>query len=828
MLINSPNISGSLTVTGNSVITGSLTVLGGINGAITGSATTASYVEYSNVADKPALVSGSSQVTYSGLTGIPSGIVSGSSQITYSGLTGIPSGIVSGSAQIADFGIFATTGSNGFNGSQSITGSLTVTGQVVAQTLNVQQVTSSIVYSSGSNVFGNELGNTQQFTGSVSITGSLNTSIAAFGSAATIFLTSDGGVIKSRTAAQTLSDIAALPLAGGTLTGALNGTSATFSGGNYINGTFQRNAGNGSLIEFKNYAITTQYNWFVGCSYNNSNVFEVIPSTDAGNDSPSGTSVLSIASTGAATFSSNVTAVGLFSTTSASGTLSAKIRNDITAASGSTGYGLAIESEASAATSYALTVRNLAESTTYFHISTETGKVGNVGIGNTEPLEQLHLKDPNKNPSIRIDHAGGGSTFMKFQQFPGWNASMTFTSAFNYMGIDVTIPLVLNQNGSNVLIGTTTNASGKLQVLGADNAIISQIKSASGMLQFYSYYSPFDTAIIQALDGGGVNYKNLRIEATSTTFSSSVTAGGTLTGGGTNYLVNTSTGTNPVYQRILTTGGDVIFGIASSTGSSLLPGVGNYATVLYNNTNTDISFGTNQLLRMTITSAGNFDYGGLNIQSSNNATYRQAFYGAMSIMWRNAEDFYIDSNHTFSSSNTNVASYTSANGIGRLGIAGGEFSWLTYNGSVTAGSAYALTARFLISKAGIITSLATYNNTTAAAANVQIDSNGYFARSTSSSKYKTDITNYTKGLNEVLGLRPVFYKGKTDGDTQFAGLIAEEVHELGLTEFVQYTPDGSPDALAYQNMVALLVKAIQELKAENDTLKSRIDTLEQA
>ena len=41
------------------------------------SVATASYVEYSNVANKPALVSGSEQITYSGLTGIPSGIVSG-------------------------------------------------------------------------------------------------------------------------------------------------------------------------------------------------------------------------------------------------------------------------------------------------------------------------------------------------------------------------------------------------------------------------------------------------------------------------------------------------------------------------------------------------------------------------------------------------------------------------------------------------------------------------------------------------------------------------------------------------------------------------------
>ena len=164
--------TGSNVFIGNQIVTGSLTVTGNITGNITGSASTASYVEYANVANKPAIVSGSSQISFNGITDKPT-LVSGSSQITYSGLTGIPSGILSGSAQIASFGIFATTGSNQFNGNQSITGSLTVSGQVVAQTLNVQQVTSSIVYSSGSNIFGNSLANTQQFTGSVLVTGSL-------------------------------------------------------------------------------------------------------------------------------------------------------------------------------------------------------------------------------------------------------------------------------------------------------------------------------------------------------------------------------------------------------------------------------------------------------------------------------------------------------------------------------------------------------------------------------------------------------------------------------------------------------------------------------
>jgi hypothetical protein len=72
----------------------------------------------------------------------------------------------SGSAEI--------TGSLKVIGNTTITGSLVVTGQITAQTLNVQQVTSSIVYSSGSNIFGSSLSDTQQLTGSVSVTGSMN------------------------------------------------------------------------------------------------------------------------------------------------------------------------------------------------------------------------------------------------------------------------------------------------------------------------------------------------------------------------------------------------------------------------------------------------------------------------------------------------------------------------------------------------------------------------------------------------------------------------------------------------------------------------------
>jgi hypothetical protein len=96
----------------------------------------------------------------------------------------------------AKTGSYATTGSNTFIGSQVVSGSIvqsgsfTTTGTIIAQTINVQTVTSSIVYSSGSNIFGNLLGDSQTFTGSVLVTGSLTIaggSSAASYSGATIY-----------------------------------------------------------------------------------------------------------------------------------------------------------------------------------------------------------------------------------------------------------------------------------------------------------------------------------------------------------------------------------------------------------------------------------------------------------------------------------------------------------------------------------------------------------------------------------------------------------------------------------------------------------------
>jgi hypothetical protein len=143
---------------------------------------------------------------------------------------------------------------------------------------------------------------------------------------------------------------------------------------------------------------------------------------------------------------------------------------------------------------------------------------------------------------------------------------------------------------------------------------------------------------------------------------------------------------------------------------------------------------------------------------------------------------------------------------------------LTSAGNLTSTGTYLAT--------GTIGGLGSYNNTTGASANVNILSSGVLVRSTSSLRYKNTINDATHGLTEVLKLRPVTYKGNNDGDTLFGGLIAEEVHDAGLTEFVDYDSENRPDALRYPHMISLCIKAVQELSKKNDALEARLAALE--
>jgi len=119
MIIDSGVVTGSLTSQGSMVVTGSVTATTGFSGSLFGSASFAITASY------------------------------------WSGSIGL-----------------ATTASNAQTASSA--DNFTVRGTLTAQTIVVQTISSSVAYDSGSNRFGSLLTNTQTFTGSVGITGSLS------------------------------------------------------------------------------------------------------------------------------------------------------------------------------------------------------------------------------------------------------------------------------------------------------------------------------------------------------------------------------------------------------------------------------------------------------------------------------------------------------------------------------------------------------------------------------------------------------------------------------------------------------------------------------
>jgi hypothetical protein len=183
-------------------ITGSLiTTTGNINGInlSTFSSSIASTLSNQNTATSSyetkgrGIVSGSSQITYTNISSIPSGIVSGSSQIlggsglvsgssqiTFNGISSIPAGIVSGSLQtIANLptgvisGSIQVLGGSGIISSSAQLNNTTITNLSVTN-LTVVNETASVLFSSGSNRFGDFGDDVHDFTGSVKISGSFN------------------------------------------------------------------------------------------------------------------------------------------------------------------------------------------------------------------------------------------------------------------------------------------------------------------------------------------------------------------------------------------------------------------------------------------------------------------------------------------------------------------------------------------------------------------------------------------------------------------------------------------------------------------------------
>lgn len=124
------------------------------------------------------------------------------------------------------------------------------------------------------------------------------------------------------------------------------------------------------------------------------------------------------------------------------------------------------------------------------------------------------------------------------------------------------------------------------------------------------------------------------------------------------------------------------------------------------------------------------------------------------------------------------------------------------------------------------------HNTTSASANAVMDAFGILMRSTSSRRYKQDISDVDIDPAAVLALRPRMWRDRreceNDPDTgqHYVGFIAEEMDEAGLHQFVIYDEDGQPDAIAYDRLAVALVALAQSERKQRETAETKTAELE--
>ena len=153
--------------------------------------------------DSNTVVSGSSQITYTSISSIPAGIVSGAAQVTpllptgvVSGsaqtISNLPTGTISGSSQVT-YASISSIPSGIISGSSQLSGT-SITDLTIINLTTVNQ-TASVVFSSGSNRFGDAGNDTHSFTGSVQISGSIVTIGASTATSFNGAINSTNGVV---------------------------------------------------------------------------------------------------------------------------------------------------------------------------------------------------------------------------------------------------------------------------------------------------------------------------------------------------------------------------------------------------------------------------------------------------------------------------------------------------------------------------------------------------------------------------------------------------------------------------------------------------------
>jgi len=430
-----------------------------------------------------------------------------------------------------------------------------------------------------------------------------------------------------------------------------------------------------------------------------------------------------------------------------------------------------------------------------------------VGIGTTSPSYPLDVRSAN--PSLNVQATTGtNQTSLLLQNTGGSFYFGIDNSAGTSYGTGTAYARALWSDGAYP-ITFTTNSSERMRIDSSGNVGIGV--TPASWASTYRALQIRNLGIMTINDSNWL-YSNTYYNGTNNVYTSTGYAGafdfnGVVTGGYSWRVAASGTAGNTIsytQAMVIDNSGNVGIGTTSPTNRlTVNGGTGSTPTIRLNG-------GTAADDNALISSKYNLVLG---CNADGNISSR-----AITFVNSTTENMRIDSSGSVGIGNTSPGSAAT-----RLAIKGSGSSTNTL--SVFRNSAD--TTILSLREDGFVYLPTSYNNTTVNGANFFINPDGGLYRSTSSIKYKKNVQDSTHGLADLMKLRSVTYEGKTQEDAGkvIGGLIAEEVHDAGLTEFVEFAPDGSPDALAYGNMVSLCVKAIQELKAINDTQAETINAL---
>lgn len=127
-----------------------------------------------------------------------------------------------------------------------------------------------------------------------------------------------------------------------------------------------------------------------------------------------------------------------------------------------------------------------------------------------------------------------------------------------------------------------------------------------------------------------------------------------------------------------------------------------------------------------------------------------------------------------------------------------------------------------------VRSQAIYNRIYGSLPSVGVTEFGTLGRIVSARKYKENITNANQimlNAKRILDIYPSEWHVKGKAGKREYGFIADEFHEVGLTEVVQYGADGQVEGLAYDRISMYHNVILQDHERQLSTVAQQLTTV---